>query len=103
MWVANVIPSLPAIGAIAIVLVIARMLVGALQFVSGWLLLVHRTQATVLATAALALSAALVVLEFGLRLAPLDQDPAFRWFIVCGYGVYAAAWIAYLHTRPHRQ
>jgi hypothetical protein len=102
IWVANVVPMLAAIGAVAVAMLIARMLVGALQFVSGWLLFAGRPPATTLAIAALGLSAALVVLEFGFRLAPIDQDPEYRWLIAGVYGAYSAGWIGWLVSRSAR-
>jgi hypothetical protein len=102
VWVAGLLGSLQGHGAVAVILVLARGLVGALQFTSGWLLLTRRLPAIVLAQAALLVSALLVVLETGFRLVPSNAVPTYRWLWVAVYLAYALGMSVFLSSLAKR-
>jgi hypothetical protein len=91
LWLANLVPVIAAHGPVTIALIVARGLVAAAQLMSGWLLIRRRPPGAPIARGALLASAALVILEIGLRLAPSNLDPTFRWPVVAAYGAYAMA------------
>ena len=78
-----------------IALILAGGAVGALQAVSGLMLLEGRPQGAALGQASLVLSAILTLLVVGFRLAPSDVYYWLRWKYVAGYLVYAVVgmWI----------
>ncbi|HEX7780084.1 MAG TPA: hypothetical protein VF424_12625 [Vicinamibacterales bacterium] len=88
-------PALPGYDAISIALILAGGAVGALQAVSGLMLLEGRPQGAALGQASLVLSAILTLLVVGFRLAPSDVYYWLRWKYVAGYLVYAVVgmWI----------
>jgi hypothetical protein len=90
-WIAELLPSLGWRGHWILLLVLARAGVGALQIASTVLLFDASARGVRLAQIALISSAVLLTLEIGLRLAPSDVDPSFRWWIVGAYWVYAGA------------
>jgi hypothetical protein len=104
VWVAGLLPSLPGRNAIAVVLVLARGLVGAMQFAGGWMLLTRRLPASSFAQAAFIASAVLATLESGFRLAPTNLEPTYRWIWVGVYCVYALgmAWYVRIAMRDAR-
>src|SRR5437016_120041 len=77
--IANLLPTIMVYDAVALILIALRGGVGALAFVSGWLLRIKRPPGETLAQAALLSSAVLTTLEIGARLAPSNLDPAYRW------------------------
>jgi hypothetical protein len=93
------IPALAGYDAIAVVLILAGAGIGALQLISGVLLLERQESGPRLATTALALSAIVTTLVVGFRLAPSDVYYWYRWQFVAGYWVYAAAAIWYLRFK----
>ena len=96
-WLLPLLPSLAGYGAVALALIVLRLLVAALQLTGAGLLLQHRPPGPPLAVAALAASAILVVFEIGFRLTPTDSLAVYRWWMVGSYGVYAAlagTWLA---------
>jgi hypothetical protein len=101
MWLTNLLSTLSVYRGVTFAFIALRGLVGAMQLTSGWWLLSKRPAAPALATASLAASAVLTVAEVGLRLAPSNLDPAFRWPFVTVYAVYAAFMVALL-TRARR-
>jgi hypothetical protein len=92
-------PRLSAYDFDAITLIALRGLVGAWQFVSGWLLANRRPQGLAMAPWALLASAALTFFELGLNLAPTDIYYWLRWQVTGGYAAYAIIAAVYLRTR----
>ena len=97
--VAGLLPQLSAYDFVAITLIVLRGLVGAWQFVSGWLLANRRPQGLAMAPWALLASATLTVFEVGFNLAPTDIYYWLRWQVTGGYALYAVSAAAYLRTR----
>jgi hypothetical protein len=93
-WIAALIPSLPTRGLSTDLLIALRGLVGSAQLVAAVTLRWRRPFAARLAVACLAASAGLIVFETGLRLAPSNLDPSFKWWAVLAYLSYAvvASW-----------
>lgn len=102
MRVADLLAALPGHDAVAVALILARGLCGAIQFTGGWLLTTRRPAASVIAGWALILTAALTTLDVGLQLAPSSIYPWWRWQVVCGYWVYALVANWYLRTQRTR-
>lgn len=103
LHVAELLPRLTTYDAVAIALILARGLLGALQFVSGWLLATRRPQGLVLAQWALASGALLTILGVGLDLAPTSIYHWLRWQVTGAYVVYALGatiWLRATHHRP---
>lgn len=101
IWVAGLVVALQGYGAVAVALVLARGLAGALQCSSGWMLLAGRPPGAVLGQAAFGFSAALAIFETGLRLAPSNADPTYRWLWVGVYWTYALAMILLIRSGRH--
>ena len=72
------IPALAGYDAVAVVLILARAGVGALQFTSGLLLMEKRAPGGTLARLALFLSAVVTTMAVGFRWAPSDASAARR-------------------------
>lgn len=89
-------PALPGYDAIAVVLILARAGVGALQLTSGVLLFEQRPPGTALARLALLLSAIVTTMTVGFRWAPSDIYYWIRWQFVGAYWAYAVIAIIYL-------
>jgi hypothetical protein len=99
--VAGLVPRLAGYDDVAIVLILARGLLGPLQFASGWLLATRRPQGFALAPWALALGAAITVFDVGLGLAPTAVYPWWRWQVTLAYAAYALGAVALLRSaRP---
>jgi hypothetical protein len=75
LYVANLIPQIGIYHAIAIALIVARGLLGAVQFVGGWLIATHRPQGATLAQWGLAGGAIVTILGVGFDLAPSSIYP----------------------------
>jgi hypothetical protein len=88
---ASLVSTLVVYGPVALGMLALRGLVGAAQFTGGWLLLSERPTAAPIARMALLASAALTTLEIGFRLAPTNQDPSLRWYLVAVYWAYTLA------------
>jgi hypothetical protein len=73
------------------VLILARGLLGALQFAGGWMLANRRPAGVVIARWALLAGAALTVLDVGFRLAPTNIYYWYRWQATAAYCIYALA------------
>ena len=98
LWIAGLLESLPTRGPLVLSLLGLRAATGALQMVGGALLVGRRPPGPGLATIALLASAVLTTCEIGLRMAPSNLDPTFRWWVVWGYWIYAAAAIILLRA-----
>ena len=82
----------PTIGAYSWAMTVvfgARVMVGLLQFASGFLIFRRSAIGPGLGQVALFASAVLVTLEFGANLAPHNLFPTYIWPVVLGYWVYA--------------
>ena len=88
--------AIPGYDAVAIMLILARAAVGALQLSSGYLLVEKRPPGAVLGQAALVCSAIVTTLTVGFRLAPSDIYYWIRWQFVAGYCAYAGLAIWFL-------
>jgi hypothetical protein len=97
------IPALAGYDAIAVVLILARAAIGALQLIGGVQLLERRESGPRLATAALTLSAIVTTMVVGFRWAPSDVYYWYRWQFVAGYWIYAGAAVWYLRRQMRRQ
>ena len=96
---AELISRLGGYDAVAVALIVARGLLGALQFIGGWLLATRRPQGFGLSQWAFAGAALITPFDVGLGLAPTSIYPWLRWQFTIAYDVYAiAAWF-YLRTR----
>ena len=71
----------------------ARLVVAVQQFAAGWMVIGGRLPGPALARWTFAESAVLITFEIGLRFAPSSLFPAFRWWAVGLYWLYAAAGI----------
>jgi hypothetical protein len=90
LWIWNLLPGITGRGALTLALVTARGFVCVAQTVSSLGLRVGRPFAVKLTTATLLAAGVLLTCETGLRLAPTNLDPSFRWHVVVGYWVYVA-------------
>jgi len=96
LYVANLIPQIGIYHAIAIALIVARGLLGAVQFVGGWLIATHRPQGATLAQWGLAGGAIVTILGVGFDLAPSSIYHWLRWQATGVYCVYAIGAIVIL-------
>jgi hypothetical protein len=97
--VAELVPRLPGYDAVAVALIVARGLLGPLQFVSGWLLATRKPQGLALAPWAFLTSAALTPFDVGLGLAPTGIYAWLRWQVTLAYVACALAAAEYLRRR----
>lgn len=100
--VAGLVPRLSGYDAAAVALILARGVLCALQFISGWLLANKRPQGFALAPWAFVASAALTPLDVGLGLAPTGVYAWLRWQVTVGYDAYALGAAAFLWSRSRR-
>ena len=78
------------------ILLVARAMIGALAFASGWMLWQRRPFGSRLAGIALLASAVFMTFEVGFRLVPTSLFPSYRWPAVALYWAYALAATTYL-------
>ena len=91
--------ALAGYDAMAVALILARAATGALQLMSGFLLVEGRPSGAALGQAALLCSAIVTTLTVGFRLAPSDVYYWIRWEFVAGYWIYAVAAIWVLRRK----
>jgi hypothetical protein len=99
-YVANLIPALPGHDLSVVVVILARGVVGALQFTASWLLIHKRPPAVALARYAFLSSAILTTLAVGFNLAPTSVYPWWRWQVTTIYWGYAVVALWILSKRP---
>jgi hypothetical protein len=99
----GLLPTLVVYSPLTLTLLAARALIAALQFTSGWMLWDDRPPARPLAIVSLTLSTLLAVPETGLRLAPTNIDPTFRWWAVIVYAMYASTMIWCIRKPPSQR
>ena len=98
LYVAGLLRALSIYDGVAVALILARGMTGALQFTGGWTLMTKRPGAAVLARLALIVSAALTTVDVGFNLAPTSVYPWWRWQVTIAYWIYAVLGI-YLTRR----
>jgi len=103
LYVANLVGQLGIYDGFAVALIIARGLVGAVQFSGGWLLATHRPAGPALAQWGLAGGAVLTLLGVGFDLAPTSIYHWLRWQATGAYVVYAIGAIAILGRRQRNE
>jgi len=96
---AELISRLGGYDAVAVALIVARGLLGALQFIGGWLLATRRPQGFGLSQWAFAGAALITPFDVGLGLAPTSIYPWLRWQFTIAYDVYAIAALLYLRRQ----
>jgi len=97
--VAEFVPRLGGYDLVALILILARGALGALQFTAGWLLATKRPQGFALGQAAFVAAAVLTVFDVGLGLAPTGVFVWLRWQVAMCYAAYAIAAAIFLRTR----
>jgi hypothetical protein len=88
-YLSQLISALPGHDASVIAVILARGLVGALQFTAGWLLGAQRQTGFVVARWAIVCGAAWELLAVGFNLAPTGIYPWWRWQATGAYALYA--------------
>jgi hypothetical protein len=99
LYISNEIGQLGASGPIALILVIARGLAGAVQFAGGWLIATRRPPGPVIAQWGLGLGAVITLFGVGFALAPTSIYYWLRWQATLVYGLYAVSAILFLQSR----
>ena len=95
LYLSQLISALPGHDASVIAVILARGLVGALQFTAGWLLAARRATGLVVARWAIVCAVTWELLAVGFNLAPTSVYPWFRWQVTGAYALYAAVmWLA---------
>ena len=102
LHVADLISRLGGYDPVAVTLILTRGLLGALQFIGGWLLANRRPQGFTLAQWAFAGAALITPFDVGMGLAPTIVYPWLRWQVAIGYDAYAIAALLYLRWPAHR-
>lgn len=87
---------------VTIAFVVVRLIIAVQQFSAGWMVISGRTLGPVLAPWVLLESAVLVTLEIGLAFAPTNLFPAYRWWAVGFYWVYALIGIVIFRAGARR-
>jgi hypothetical protein len=99
LYVVNQLDQLGMSGSVAVSLILARGLAGALQFAGGWLLATRRRpQGVVLAQWGLAAGAIITIVGVGFNLAPTSIYHWLRWQATGAYCVYAFGAMVFLST-----
>lgn len=101
-WCGQLLPMLAGHSRVVIAMISARACVAILQGSAGVMLAERRPLGYPLGQVALVASAALRVLELGARLSPSSVFPSYRWPVVLGYALYAAA-VYHLLLRGRRR
>ena len=99
LYVSGLLSQLGGYDWIAVALILARGMIGALQFIGGWLLANRRPTGFALARWGLIAGAIHTILALGLNLAPTNIYYWYRWHVTAGYCVYAGIANWFLHTR----
>ena len=100
LYVAGLVSALPGHDALVVVVILARGVVGALQFTAGWVLINRRPTGVALARYAFLSSAILTTLAVGFNLAPTSVYPWFRWQVTGAYWVYVLGALWILSKKP---
>jgi hypothetical protein len=100
LYVSSLIAYVGSYDGVAIALILGRGLLGALQFIAGWLLANRRPAGSVLARFALVAGAVHVILSLGFNLAPTDIYYWYRWHVTAAYCAYALIAVLFLSYQP---
>jgi hypothetical protein len=100
LYVAGLISALPGHDALVVAVILARGVVGALQFTAGWVLVNRRPPGVALARWAFLSSAVLTTLAVGFNLAPTSVYPWWRWQVTAIYWGYAMGALWILSRKP---
>ena len=103
LYLSRLISALPGHDALVVVLILLRGVIGALQFMAGWMLAARRPPGVVLAQWAVVGSAVWVLLAVGFNLAPTDIYPWWRWQAASAYGLYAVVMLVILDRRSKKR
>jgi len=90
LWIARLLPGLPARAGVTSMLVLLRAAISVAQLASFILLLRQNSAGLRWGRFSLLASALLIIPEIGWRLAPTNTDPTYRWHFVAVYWIYAA-------------
>lgn len=94
LYLSQLISALPGHDASVIALILARGVVGALQFTAGWLLGARRQTSFVVARSTIVCAMSWELLAVGFNLAPTSIYPWWRWQVTGAYALYAGVlWI----------
>ncbi len=96
LWSSRILSAAAAYDVVVLGMVIARIVVSALQGASAWMLMSRALPAFTFARLAFGLSAVLLVFEVALRLAPSNLPPGLRLPVVMAYVLYASSCIGAL-------
>jgi hypothetical protein len=99
---ANLLSFLAVHDGIALALIVARVLLAALQFSAGWMIASRRPQGYALGPWALAAGALLTPFDVGLNLAPTMVEQWWRTEVTIGYALYAIVGIYILITQSRK-
>ena len=102
LYLSQLISALPGHSASVIAMILARGLVGALQFTAAWLLNARRPTAIVVARWAVASAMVWMLLAVGFNLAPTDVYPWFRWQATAAYVLYLSVLLGLLSRLEKR-
>ena len=103
LYIADLLGQLQIYDSIAIALIVARGLLGAVQFAGGWLIATHRPAGPLLAQWGLAGGALVTLLGVGFGLAPTSIYHWLRWQATGAYVAYAVGGIVLLRRYGTRQ
>jgi hypothetical protein len=98
LYLSQLLSALPAYDAPVVAVILARGVVGALQFTAGWLLRTRRPTGVVVARWAIVCATVWVLLAVGFNLAPTSVYPWWRWQVTAAYGLYAGVVLLMLRT-----
>ena len=96
-YLSQLISALPGHDTSVIAVILARGVVGALQFMAGWLLGARRPVGVVVARWAIVGAMTWELLAVGFNLAPTGIYPWWRWQATGIYFIYGTAMLAALH------
>ena len=97
LWASRIVSAAAAYDAVVLLMVALRVAVAALQLAGAWLLSTRALPGVAFSRLAFILSAALLVLELGVRLSPSSVLPGLRLPIVLGYALYASVAVVILN------
>jgi hypothetical protein len=102
LWFTTLLSSLGTRDPASVAAIVARVVVGAMAVIGGWLFVQRRPPGGVLAVTAAVATAALVTVGTVWRLLPTNLDPSLRVPVATAYWV-AALVVAVVATRAQRR
>ncbi len=97
LYLSQLISAIPGHDALVIAVILARGVVGALQFTAGWLLGARRPVGFVVAQWAIVAAMAWELLAVGFNFAPTGIYPWWRWQATGAYFIYGTAILGAIH------